>query len=191
MKTWIFCLAFITIGIQVASGQTVIWESQPSARIKGNDRIQDAIKSSNLSTTNYNNDGIIDIPTLDWIRDSMFIKITTTIGSSNTVLFSKGIKFDPSLPIASAETVHLYFAEQPFKPRENKTNNDILLTFEKDDKAFLVIVVTVITDNEIVENSIDSSTPYIFLSSYDYDDDGLSELLIYNRDSETVQLLKL
>lgn len=197
MKSWIFTLLILTLGFQAGFAQQKKWESDKTARITS-PRIQDLIKNSNLSATNFDNDDIADIVTLGrelsmYVDSFWYFKVMPSINIQPEIVSC--LDYHKVLPssfgnfeIQDQDLIFLGFAEQPLKAQSNSPYNDAVLGVQNNGRIIAIIIAEFPSQGEASFAYYDAATPYIYLSSGDYDDDGRSEFLIYDPDSRKLQL---
>lgn len=198
MKANILCFLLVLVCISTSFCQQKQWESDQIVRI-ANPRIQDLIKNSNLSATNFDNDGIADFISLgkddlSFEFDSLFyVKLTpSTISQGDIYSCLDYYKVLPSsfgnFEIQDKDIIFLGFAEQPLEAQTDSPYNDAVLGVQNNDRIIAIIIAEFPSEGEATFKFYDGPFPYMYLSSGDYDDDGLSEFLLYDPESRKLQI---
>lgn len=199
MKSLVPLIILLIISIQISFGQTKCWESPQEVRISS-PKVVNAIKNSNLSATNFDNDGVSDF--IFWGRDGVvyndslpYFKISSSLVPQTEIASS--IDYKELLPsnfgnfeIQDSCFVFLGFAGQPLKADKESSYNEVVIGLENNEQLVAILIGTVSNQGKLSFDYYDAATPYIFLSSGDYDDDGLSEFLMYDPNSNKLQLWK-
>lgn len=193
----LYCLLLI-ISLQTGFCQQKQWESAKAFRIT-NVRLQDAIKNTNLSATNFDNDGIADFVSTGrdliggWADSLWYLKVTPSINLQPEIV--NCLDYEKILPLSyrnfdieDSDLIFLGFADQPLKANHESPYNDAIIGIQNNGRIIGIIVATFPSQGEATFEFYDAASPYIYLSSGDYDDDGLSEFLIYDQESRKLQL---
>jgi len=178
----LFLLFALVIAFQTSGqAQSLIWESSSGARIRNNPAVGDAINNSNLSPSNFDNDGFGDVVILSIYRDSLFFRINTS-----------DIEYlghlDTDWP--EEDVVFLGFAEDPHAPGQGDPDFNPLLFGRQQGNRIIGVLVAFKSpgSNQFEAITLERGFSYAFLSIDDFDDDNISEIFLYNLDEKKVQL---
>jgi len=163
------------------SGQSLIWESEENVRPRSLNLSSFIFSQSDVLTDDFNDDDFVDVVTGVIYRDSLFylMKIMDDI-----------VQFSADDAFFSSSTQFLGYLKIPDIAGESIVGNRPLVFGNSDGGNIIGILVAKLSaDQESVSfQPLDIGSAYRFLSFTDFNEDGVADYLLFNRDEKRLQV---
>lgn len=166
------------------SSQSLIWESDENVRPRSVNLSSFIFSQSDVLSNDFNGDGPVDVVTGVIYRDSLFFRIN---------VLDDFIDFWADDAYFSASSQFLGYLKIPDIAGEFADDNRPLVFGTTDGNNIIGILIAKLSpDGESVTfESLEVGADYRFLSFTDFNDDGVVDFLLFNRDEKRVQVWQL
>lgn len=164
-----------------ATSQSLVWESDENVRPRFANLSSLIFSESDVLTNDYDNDGFVDIVAGGIYRDSLpFLYINATGGL---------IQFTLNDPFFSSSKFLGYLKIPDISGEFSDDNRPLVFGNMEGNNIIGILMAKLSPDGDSVNfQSLEIGADYRFLSFSDFDDDGIVDFLLFNRDERRLQV---